>query len=199
MKLSIKIMICLKLCLISPMFFANQQITNKHEKWIVVTTINYPTNALKKLASLNDWHLVVVADKKTPLDWHLDNCKFLSVEKQKKLNYSIIDILPWNHYARKNIGYLYAIEHGAKIIYETDDDNMLSDNTISYLKEITPIALYQADAPVVNPYAHFGQPTVWPRGYPLEYVLSKNNGDIRQSLRQIIIFIDSFIFSFYID
>ena len=26
---------------------------------------------------------------------------------------------------RKNIGYLWAIEHGAKTVYETDDDNIL--------------------------------------------------------------------------
>ena len=30
----------------------------------------------------------------------------------------------WLH-RRKNIGYLYAIEHGATQVYETDDDNEL--------------------------------------------------------------------------
>ncbi|PIO68768.1 hypothetical protein TELCIR_09431 [Teladorsagia circumcincta] len=31
--------------------------------------------------------------------------------------------LPYKSYTRKNIGYLYAIEHGAEWIYDTDDDN----------------------------------------------------------------------------
>jgi len=101
-------------------------------KWIVVTTIHYPTESLKKLATLPDWHLVVVADKKTPSDWSLNNCEFLSVERQLALNYKIIPLLPWNHYSRKNIGYLYAIEHGAKVIYDTDDDNGLLTDTIIY-------------------------------------------------------------------
>ncbi|MBX9703355.1 MAG: hypothetical protein K2X39_04300, partial [Silvanigrellaceae bacterium] len=61
--------------------------TAKSDKWIVVTTINYPTAALKKLAKLPDWRLVVVGDKKTPKDWHLDNCVFLDVEMQAKLPY----------------------------------------------------------------------------------------------------------------
>ena len=90
-------------------------------KWVIVTTINYPTRALEKLASLPDWHVVVVGDKKTPTDWDLEHCDFLSVEKQKSLGYRITNILPFNHYCRKTIGYLYAIQHGATIIYDTDD------------------------------------------------------------------------------
>jgi hypothetical protein len=36
-------------------------------------------------------------------------------------------LLPTHSYTRKNIGYLYAIAHGAQRIYETDDDNVLLD------------------------------------------------------------------------
>ena len=89
------------------------------EKWIVVTTINYPTPQLRKLAEIPGWHLVVVGDKKTPEDWHLENCEYLSPSRQLELGYELAKALPWNHYARKNIGYLYAIERGAKIIYDT--------------------------------------------------------------------------------
>ncbi len=39
-----------------------------HDKWIVVTTINYPTPALEKLAKLKDWQLDIVGDKKTHKD-----------------------------------------------------------------------------------------------------------------------------------
>ena len=41
--------------LLCPLFLFNQQ----HDKWIVVTTIQYPTPALEKLANIDGWHLVV--------------------------------------------------------------------------------------------------------------------------------------------
>ena len=40
-----------------------------HEKWIVLTTINAPTDDVKKLASIEGWKVVVVGDTKTPADW----------------------------------------------------------------------------------------------------------------------------------
>jgi hypothetical protein len=153
-----------------------------NDKWIVVTTIQYPTEELKKLAALPDWHLVVVADKKTPADWHLDNCEFLSVERQLELEYETIQLLPWNHYCRKNIGYLYAIEHGAEIIYETDDDNDLMDG-VYFLPEECALLEIDGSGPVINAFAYFGQPTVWPRGYPLDRIaesVSLSEGPIAQ-------------------
>lgn len=143
---------------------------NNFDKWIVVTTIHYPSIALKKFASLKDWHLVVVGDKKTPKDWHLDNCVYLDIETQSKLHFMSAKLLPLNHYSRKNIGYLYAIAHGAKIIYDTDDDNILLQDNIPYLAPNTTISMYNTKDPVVNPYAYFGQSTIWPRGYPLEHI-----------------------------
>lgn len=140
------------------------------DKWIVVTTIHPPSLALKKLASLKDWHLVVVGDKKTPENWQLENCEFLSLEKQRSLNYEIIQFLPENHYSRKNIGYLYAIAHGAKIIYETDDDNLLIDgiSLLSDQEKIVEIEVMEKN--FVNVFSYFGQPTVWPRGFPLDEI-----------------------------
>ena len=38
----------------------------KHDKWIVVTTIQAPTPAMKALAEIPGWKMVVVGDKKTP-------------------------------------------------------------------------------------------------------------------------------------
>ena len=40
-----------------------------HEKWIVITTINAPTDDVKKLADIEGWKVVVVGDIKTPADW----------------------------------------------------------------------------------------------------------------------------------
>ena len=81
-----------------------------------------------------------------------------------------MSILPWNHYSRKNIGYLYALEHGASIIYDTDDDNTPIEDTITYFSEKSLMLQYQTDASAVNVYADFGQPRVWPRGFPLKEI-----------------------------
>lgn len=154
------------------------------DKWIVVTTINYPSVALKKLASLKDWHLVVVGDRKTPRDWHLDNCEFLSIEKQETLDYEIIKFLPENHYCRKNIGYLYAISHGAKCIYETDDDNALIEGifTLSEGDELVEVCVEGKNC--VNVFSYFGQPTVWPRGFPLDQIADSPSYQVKNISEQ---------------
>ena len=99
------------------------------------------------------------------------NCVFLSVKKQKSLGYRIHDLLPYKSYARKNLGYLYAIQHGARVIYDTDDDNSPTSGKITfYQQETGKFHVYKTDAVVVNPYEHFGQSTIWPRGYPLDHI-----------------------------
>mgnify|MGYP003724461491 FL=1 len=45
-------------------------------KVIVTTTINAPTEALRKFAAMPDWELVVVGDKKTPTDFHIDGVSY---------------------------------------------------------------------------------------------------------------------------
>ncbi|EFO83181.1 hypothetical protein CRE_12970 [Caenorhabditis remanei] len=57
----------------------------KGNKWIVVTSVNYPTEDVKRLSSFEEWNLVVVADTKTPVDWKLETVHFLSVDYQKHL------------------------------------------------------------------------------------------------------------------
>ena len=99
------------------------------------------------------------------------NCVFLSVERQKTLGYRIHDLLEYRSYPRKNIAYLYAIQHGAKIVYETDDDNSPTSGKITfYQKETGDFFVYKTDSAMVNPYEHFGQSTIWPRGYPLDHI-----------------------------
>jgi len=150
-------------------------------QWIVITSIAAPTLAVQRLAALPDWKVVVVGDVKSPPpeEYRVDNVIFLDIDRQKQLPYSIVEQLPYRSYTRKMIGYLYAIEHGARVIYETDDDNLLTENLSNFLGNYSRHILHYApprvegnadDAvlPVVNPYAYFGHPSVWPRGYPLE-------------------------------
>ena len=70
---------------------------DKHSNWVVITTINYPTDTVKRIAKAPGWRVVVVADQKTPRDWQLDNVDILDLEKQKELDYKVLALLPYNH------------------------------------------------------------------------------------------------------
>ncbi|XP_021965552.1 uncharacterized protein LOC110860763 [Folsomia candida] len=146
-------------------------------KWIVVTSISPPTQQIATLSKIHGWQLLVVADQKTPLDWNAPGAILLSVEAQHSLGYGIVSLLPWNSYTRKMIGYLYAIQHGAQYIYDTDDDNAPNEgvefekgfvltDTMKGLTLIPP----QDRGNLINPYVHFGQKSIWPRGFPLDQV-----------------------------
>ena len=150
------------------------------DRWIVVTSIFYPTTSIYKFLNLTShWNLIVVADRKTPNDWltrlsiSTSRVVFLSVEEQKTLNFQIIDFLPYGSYARKNLGYLIAIQCGAEIIFQSDDDNLLETDDIFHLpKMVRPtdvpwISFHRQRSPFVNIYGSFGHSQIWPRGFPI--------------------------------
>lgn len=147
------------------------------DRWIVITTIQAPTAQVRFLCALPNWTTVIVADYKTPWKpWQEDKshgcAHFLSVQDQVSLGYSIVAHLPLNNYGRKNVGYLFAIQHGAREIYETDDDNQPSGAGVAMLPLGEEPFARVADPAlrVQNPYAFFGRPDIWPRGYPLNKV-----------------------------
>jgi hypothetical protein len=94
------------------------------KKWSVVTTISSPTIAVERQSQLENWCLIVVGDKKGPTEYvlHAPNSSqvvFLDTAAQQDLAevFPMIRLLPWNHFGRKNIGYLFAIAQGAELIY----------------------------------------------------------------------------------
>ena len=52
---------------------------------------------------------------------------YLTPAMQEALAYEAVGSVPWRHFGRKNIGFLYAMEHGAEVIYDTDDDNRIKE------------------------------------------------------------------------
>lgn len=99
-------------------------------KWSVVTTIFEPSKPVRRQAELSDWCLVVVGDKKGPMSYDIANKStliFLAASEQMELSkrFSMISNIPWNYFGRKNVGYLYAILHGARMVWDFDDDNGL--------------------------------------------------------------------------
>jgi hypothetical protein len=151
------------------------------DKWIVVTTIFYPTSAIYKFLTLTThWNLIVIGDKKTPKDWlqHLtiesSRLLYVSFEQQNNLDFRILHYLPHGSYARKNLGYLIAIKCGAQIIFESDDDNLIETNDIYLLpkvvqpKHVPWITFHRQRSPFINIYGSFGYPHIWPRGFPID-------------------------------
>lgn len=144
-------------------------------KWIVVTSINKPTESLIQLNKIEDWNLVVVGDKKSPSNWNLPGCIYLDIEKQKSLGFKISKYLPYNHYARKNIGYLYAIKKQASLIYETDDDNILLNSKPHLLELNDSVKHLETNKKFANIYHHFTNKKIWPRGFPLDEINKIDN------------------------
>lgn len=139
-------------------------------KYIVITSINKPTESVKAFSNLKDWNLVVVGDKKTPLNWRCKNVIYLSPEKQEDIANNLSKAIPWNHYSRKMIGYIYAIQMDADIITDTDDDNAPYENwgeNISFTGEFDTVDSND----FYNVYKSFTKESIWPRGYPLNKVL----------------------------
>jgi hypothetical protein len=156
----------------------NIKIKSKSAKWIIVTSINEPTLQINRLSSVDDFQLLVVADSKTNQAWSHKNTIFLNLADQNSLDYGILDEIPLNSYTRKNIGYLFAIENGARFIYDTDDDNSPIRSLSEYFvfeKSDYGLMFACSSSELINPYAHFGQPLIWPRGFPLTHVQNKHN------------------------
>ena len=131
--------------------------------WVVVTTIYEPSEAVRRAAHWEDWCTVVIADVTTPVDYHIANAShmvFLPVSEQ-----STALTIPTRHFSRKNLGYLYAIQRGAEVILDLDDDNVLHEAPT--VPEGDWKSLRSEDG-VINHHPRLGLKDSWPRGYPLE-------------------------------
>ncbi len=144
--------------------------------WLICTSINHPTEAIKKFSQLSGngskYKILVVGDKKSPKEYSYKHVIYLSIEEQQRLHQNISTLIPFNHYSRKNIGYLYAIKRGAEIIFDTDDDNIPYDNFD--LKCNRKIAADVAgNSNWINIYTYFTDKLIWPRGLPLNCIHEK--------------------------
>ncbi|GFH56578.1 hypothetical protein CTEN210_13054 [Chaetoceros tenuissimus] len=122
----------------------------------------------------------------------LNNVFFFSVEKQKEWEKSngkvgqFVRSMPWRHFCRKNLGYLFAILHGAETIFDFDDDNFIKMNKnantpVNILPQNTDPSTGETVLPNVSivsqgPHVFNHHPvmkpsfdgTSWARGFPLD-------------------------------
>ncbi|KAL7551578.1 hypothetical protein ACHAWF_014761 [Thalassiosira exigua] len=178
------------------------------KQWGVVTTIFNPTRAVARVAKIPSWCLVIVPDLKTPVGYitklkyllnqtnntaqhfSMSRIFYLSKEVQQKWQNvagpfgAFVQSLQWNHFCRKNLGYLFAITHGAEFIFDFDDDNFIRlDKNGSPLKllpkgkggstmKLPNVAVVMQGASVFNHHPIMGA-TVggsWARGFPISSI-----------------------------
>lgn len=124
---------------------------------------------------LEDWKIVVISinntiDKKWKELNYSNKLVYISLKEQMRLGYHILKYLNLHSYSRKNIGYLYAIQHGAKEIFEIDEDIVILDLESLNFNLRNYYNIYYAirnDSRMINPYIHFGGRNIWPRGFRL--------------------------------
>ena len=146
------------------------------DKCVIITTINKPTETILKHINNKEYDVIIVGDNKTPDDYKNLDCIYLDVPSQKKLFPELSELLPYNHYCRKNLGYLYAIKKGYKIIYETDDDNIPYDNFDNILQYNNIQIITEQNNIWINIFKYFtNNAHIWPRGFPLSLLKNEPN------------------------
>ena len=176
------------------------------QRWGVVTTIFEPTDAVARVANSPSWCLVIVPDLTTPDHYmaklkslnatttreraNVDNIFYFSIKKQRERQNmhgpigKLFRATPWKHFCRKNLGYLFAIMHGAEFIFDFDDDNyiQLDDNGLPV--EILPqgkdrtkmklsnvsVVMQGANAFNHHPIMGASVEDSWPRGFPISLI-----------------------------
>ena len=137
---------------------------------LVITSIAEPTVPLQALAAAaadNEFEFILIGDEASPARFELDGCDFYSLERQRALPLDFARTCPPRHYARKNIGYLLAMQRGAPMILETDDDTVAYDE-FWQTREQSHTVRWIADHGWVNIYRYFSSTNIWPRGLPLD-------------------------------
>jgi hypothetical protein len=138
------------------------------DKFIVITTIHGITDAVEKWCGQEGWRVVLVGDTKTP---HIPVGNYTYLPHLPNANTLY---MPSNHYARKNLGYMWAMRNGATIIYDTDDDTFPHIVWGAYhAPEYTHI---QGDDLFYNIYDWYGCKSIWPRGFPLNRIQEPQKG-----------------------
>jgi hypothetical protein len=151
------------------------------KKVIVTTTINPPTKAIEAFQTMKDWDLVVIGDKKTPGDYHLERGIYVTPEEQEKYDRTLSDAIGWNCIQRRNFGLLWAQDLGAEIVAVVDDDNIpypgWGENLL--IRRQVEVNYYESELPAFDPMGATNHRHLWHRGYPLQLLARRDYSKVR--------------------
>ena len=156
----------------------------------VITTINPPDNLSHGVGLKN--FSIVIGDAKTPQNWEEqsgEQLTFVSLKEQYKQFPKLSQLLPENHYSRKNIGYLLALKNGATEIYDTDDDNTIIAGTTfpSFSGRYDNIVSTTTGSCFFNIYSLYTDKKIWARGFPLDQINNPVSVQITQQSSNLAI------------
>jgi len=141
---------------------------------IVVTSISKPNRALLSLSQgciKYGYQFIVIGDVASPADFNIQGCDYYDIDRQIRTGLKFAKLCPQRHYARKNIGYLLAIQEGTHIIIDTDDDNIPYPSFWDPRKPIHNVPVVGKKG-WLNIYSYFSDANIWPRGFPLNKIHS---------------------------
>jgi hypothetical protein len=151
---------------------------------LIITTIAPPNSVLARYAKecgRRGVDFIIAGDRKSPPDFYLKGTDFWSIERQKGSGFKSARKIPENHYARKNIAYLAAIQKGHEVILETDDDNLPYEDFWN-LPERKIAGNMVRDHGWINIYRLFSREMIWPRGLPLEHLCDARDYTAEQAV-----------------
>lgn len=144
---------------------------------IVTTTINSPTEGIRRFAEMPEWTLYVVADRQTPdAEFASLPCIYLDCDEQGRRWPALSELIGWGKAERRVLGFLAAIADGASVIASVDDDIVPRDGWGSDLivgSEVD-VDVWESDSGVVDPYAVCDAGGAWHRGYPIDLLPQRN-------------------------
>jgi len=143
---------------------------------VIVTSIAKPNKVLRRLArgcKEHGFNFIIIGDVSSPVDFRINNCQFYSLKRQRETNLKYPRICPQRHYSRKNVGYLFEIQKGTEIIFETDDDNLPYQSFWDSRNRVLKVPTIKTQG-WVNVYRYFTNELIWPRGLPLNKINMHN-------------------------
>lgn len=154
--------------------------TRQARKIIVTTTINKPTEAIKRfidIAKRDGWIIVVAGDKKTPHEEYQaierENepgfFTYLTPASQEEKYPVLSRLIGWNCIQRRNFGLVFARQIQADIVAVVDDDNIPDEYWGRGVKvgQEAEVDMWSTDQPVFDSMAPFHH-KFWHRGFPIQ-------------------------------
>tara|TARA_A100000164_G_scaffold369674_1_gene394635 strand:- start:281 stop:1204 length:924 start_codon:yes stop_codon:yes gene_type:complete len=139
--------------------------------YIATTTINKPTDALRKFSKMKNFKLIVALDKNSK-KFHLNNTIVLTTRLQEKKWPKLSKLIGWNCVARRNFAILEAFQRGADVIALVDDDNIPLNNWGKkiFIDKTIKTKLIKTNKKIFDPIGYAGYKNLWHRGFPLEMI-----------------------------
>ena len=139
---------------------------------VVLTSIAAPNAVMRQISqdcTQRSMRFLVIGDTKSPIRFELKGCEYVGIDAQIATGLRFAEACPTRHYARKNIGYLLAMQEPIDFIVETDDDNFPTDSFYSPLPRELELQELR-NCGWVNVYRYFTEALIWPRGLPLDEI-----------------------------